>query len=391
MRTLHTRSRLPDPSQIDLARVRALVRGAALRNNFQAIRKQATGLGILPMVKANGYGHGSAWVARELMGQPDLVGFGVATLAEGAFLREELGARARRLPIIIFSGMSPFSEEKARFCELHGLEPVLITEACWRAFRRGEWASRLKYHLEFDTGMNRLGISSSLAPAVAREVAKLPIEERPESVFTHLACAESPSEQDCLRQIERYDTIRHSFRPASPATRLHFANSAAIWNGKDFRLEERADWVRPGISLYGVPPWREAPVRGLEMVMELRARVVNVFTANSGDPIGYGSTYRVPRGEKQRVAVISAGYGDGIHRVLSNQIGIRLGGRMEQFLGRISMDLAAVSASPSIEVGDEATLFDNSADLWALSKKAGTIPYELLTSVSARVVREETD
>ncbi len=388
MRTRFTRSSLPEPDVVDAARARACLDATALKNNYAVIRKQVPGQGVLPMIKANGYGHGAAWVARELLKEPDLIGFGVATLGEGARLREELGPRARRLSVVVFAAMSPFTEEKAQFCELHGLEPVLSTEDAWRAFHKGAWAERLKYHLEFETGMNRLGIPFAQAPVIAREVGKRPIEHRPESVFTHLASAEIPDGADCRKQLERYDSIRQAFRPASPGTRLHFANSAAIWNSQTYGVDERSDWVRPGISLYGVAPWRDAPLRGLQPVMELRASVVRCFALQAGEGVGYGATFRVPRGEKQSVAILAAGYADGVHRILSNQAGVWLNGRFERILGQISMDLMAVSASTQVKPGDEAVLLGPNVDIWALAKKAGTIPYELLTSVSSRVIRD---
>lgn len=392
MKTRFTRgSQIPEVDAVDALRARAIRSADALRNNYRVIREQVAGLGVLPMVKADAYGHGATWAARELLRETDLVGFGVATLGEGARLREELGARARKVSILVFSAMSPFSEEKAGFCELHGLQPVLATEESWRAFRKGGWPERLKYHLEFETGMGRLGIPASLAPQVGREVGALPVEHRPESVFTHLACGEDAVCVDTRRQFERYDALAQVFRSVSPGTRLHIANSAGIWNAQVYRLPERSDWVRPGISLYGVTPWWDAPVRGLEPVLEVRARVIRVFTAQAGDPIGYGATFRVPRGEKQRVAVLSIGYADGIHRILSNQDSVWLRGRREPILGRISMDLMAVSASTAVEPGDEATLLGRPLDIWAQSKKAGTIPYELLTSVSPRVIRDDDD
>src|SRR5690606_18922611 len=126
---------------------------------------------------------------------------------------------------------------------------------------------------------------------------------------------------------------------------FHLANSAAIWKQKEWKLTSETDRVRPGLSLYGVVPWPKAQARGLSPVMSLKARVIAVHTLQPGDRIGYGGTFKVPEknGRKIQVAVLSAGYEDGIHRTLSGKGHVMLGGRKEKFLGRISMDLCTVS------------------------------------------------
>jgi alanine racemase len=373
---------------IDRERAHVSLSEEALRNNFQVVRERVPGQSILPMVKADAYGHGAAHVARVWAREPDLVGFGVATLGEGERLRSELGLRFRRSAVIVFSGAMPWTEQKGYFCEHFGLQPVIGSIDAWRAFIRGGWHERLAYHLEWDTGMNRLGLEGSFLEQVARKVGTFQPEHRPQSVFSHLASAESPQDAATRRQCERFRSVRSAFVGAAPAAAFHLLNSAGIWNARELGALEGLDWVRPGLALYGVPPWRGAPARGLLPVLRFTAQVVRVWEARGGERIGYGGAYAVPSGQTQRVAVVSVGYADALLRSLGPQGEVWLGGRRERFLGRISMDLAAVSASVSVKVADEAVFLGPEIDLWAQAEKAGTIPYELLTSISPRVIRE---
>ncbi len=385
------RTRLTPSSarEIDAGRVRAVLDGRALVTNYEAIRSQVDGLGMIPMIKADAYGHGAAWAARLLHGAKDLYAYGVASLGEGGLLREQIGPRHRRTPVMVFSGAMPWCEETGAYCEENGLQPVIGSEDAWRAFTQGRWQERIGYHLEFDTGMNRVGLAPALSLSIAKQVSLFSSEAQPLSVFTHLASSEVVEDPITQRQLSRYLDLRGVFESRVPGARFHLANSGAIWNSKYFRLSEISDLVRPGLSLYGIPPWSGAPVRGLCPAMTVYARVIHCFDAAPGETIGYGGTFRVKGTEKQKVAVLAIGYADGLLRALSNLGEVWLGGRKENLLGQISMDLAAVSRSSQVAVGAEAELLGPNIDIWAQSKKAGTIPYELLTSFSARVIRED--
>jgi len=374
------------PTTEKFERAVAEMNASALLNNFRCIMESVPDHEILPMVKANAYGHGLEWAGRELMRSPQLYGFGVATLVEGAELRSALGAQGRKVPIIVFSESSPWSDEIGSFCEANGLTTVIYSEEDWARFLKGGWNRKIPYELQFNTGMNRLGFSPSYARTLARQL-KNKAQEQPTGVFSHLAISEVPDAKLTLSQVEKFKAIRRELAEALPTARFHMANSGGIWNHKSLGLQGWTDVVRPGLSLYGVPPWPNAPERGLKPVMTLKARVMAVHRLKAGDTVGYGATYRVTGNQPVYVAIVGAGYADGIKRSLSNQGHAWLDGRSTRFLGIVSMDLCAVQATAETKVGSWVEFLGPHVDPWGQAKAAGTIPYELLTGVSPRVKR----
>jgi len=379
-------------------RVVAAFSAKALVGNYRAIRDQVPGQAMIPMIKADAYGHGAAWAARVLGDEKDLYAYGVATFQEGSELREECGSGIARIPVVVFSGAAPWTEAKGDYCERYGLTPVIGTEADWAAFVRQGWPGRIPYQIKFNTGMNRLGLPVSAAAAVSRQLRAFEADARPTVILTHLAMGESPESRLSQQQLERFASLRSELAEATPGTLFSMAASTGIWNSRHFRLSDLTDIVRPGISLYGVPPWDGAPARGIEPVMTLKASVATVLRLKPGEPVGYGGTFVIPQPPREQqtakgsakpftVAVVMAGYADGIHRSLSNQGHVWVKGRAERVVGRVSMDLSAVSCPAETEPGDWVEFIGPRVDAWAQAKVAGTIPYELLTSVAARVHR----
>lgn len=366
-------------------RVQAELSSKALLGNYDAIRAQVPGQSILPMIKANAYGHGAAWAARLLAGEPALYGLGVATLEEGAEVRKALGAQRGRTKIVVVSGTALWSEEKGRFCEKHGLTATISSEEDWTRFVRGGWPDRIAYELKFNTGMNRLGISPGYARTIARALRNRPAESHPSGVLSHLAMGENPDEKLSRMQRELFTEIRGELEAALPSAHFHLANSAAIWKAKKWGLDRLTDVVRPGISLYGAVPWPGAPARGLVPVMTLRAQVVARHSLKPGDRVGYGGTFKAK--EKVEIATFASGYADGIKRGLSNQGHVRLDGEFYPIAGIVSMDLCSAMCPKGTRVGDWAEFLGPAIDIWEQAKAAGTLPYELLTSVALRVER----
>ncbi len=364
----------------------------ALLANYHAVQKLVPGKSVIPMIKANAYGHGAAWAARLLAGLPGLYGLGVATLEEGAAIRDAITLRKRKLPVIVFSGAVGWNDEVGQFCEQKHLTPVIATEADWREFSRRKWYERVPYELKFNTGMNRLGIPAALAPQLARALKELAPEHHPTGVMSHLAVSEDPDLSLSLRQLEQFRAIRSELASVIPSAHFHLANSGAIWKSRHWDLVDLTDVIRPGLSLYGVPPWMGAPARGLQPVMTLKARVLTVQRLKAGESLGYGATYTVSgKDEPVHVAILGAGYADGVHRRLSNGGHAWLGGKGDgkstRFLGIISMDLSAVECTPRTQPGDWVEILGPRVDCWSQARAAQTIPYELLTSVSSRVER----
>ncbi|MCM2279405.1 MAG: alanine racemase [Oligoflexia bacterium] len=408
------------------SRVVAEFSSKALRANYLAVREQVPGLAVLPMVKANAYGHGFSWVARELLELPGLYGFGVATLGEAAELRAALGERGKRVRILVLSGACGWTREKGAFCEKFGLTPTIASDADWQEFTGQGWQERIPYELKFNTGLNRLGMSLSEVPRVARFLRELSAERHPTGVLSHLVMSEAPEAKLTLAQLERFTWLRRELREAIPGAQFHLGNSAAIWNQKKLGLTEISDVVRPGLSLYGIAPWDQAPARGITPVCTLRASVLAVHRLKPGESIGYGARYTVTGTKPVYAAILGAGYADGIPRRWSGNMEaqpgpargkggkgrgraakqgarsealaaereeqgsggyVSLNGCERRFLGAVSMDLCAVTCDADTRVGDWGQFLGPEVDPWAQSRAAGTIPYELLTSISARVQR----
>ena len=379
MRTAYSLGNLLKP------RIQAELSAAALCSNFQVLSRQACGQGLLPMIKARAYGHGAEWAARQFLKLPQLYGVGVATLHEGGELRKALGNQGRNLKIIVFSGCVPWNEEKGRYCQKHRLTPMLASDLDWPLFVREKWPEKLSYQIKFNTGMNRLGMSLGMSQVILRSLRGKSLKWYPEGICSHLAMGEDPAMHLSQLQRERFQMLRSEFSVLGPSTRFHLANSSAIWNFKKWKLDDLTNVVRPGLALYGIPPWSGADRRGLTPVMTVKASVAQVQSIKKLESVGYGGTYVAK--SATRVAILSAGYADGVHRMLSNQGKVWLGGRMRAILGTVSMDLSAVACGPGTQPGQWAELLGSNIDAWEQAKAAGTVPYELLTSLSDRVER----
>ena len=366
------------------SRIQVELKASALIKNYEAIQALVPNQLILPMLKANAYGHGAEWVSRLLEKMPGLYGLGVATLDEGAQLRKVI---SRMVPILVFAETVDWSEEKGEFCEEFGLTPILASEEGWTRFLKGGWATRLSCELQFNTGMNRLGIEPSFLPSLIKNLKTLPESAYPLGVFSHLAMSETPEDPLSKTQLERFLKIRRDLKPLLPHAYFHLCNSGGIWNHKLFGIPELTEVVRPGLSLYGIRPWPGAPERGISPVMTVKSRVVAIHRLKSGDSTGYGGTFKVRGQDPVFAAIVSAGYADGINRALSNRGYAWLNGKPTKFLGGVSMDLCAIQCWPNTLVGDSVEFLGPHVDPWSQAKAAGTIPYELFTSLSERVKR----
>ena len=369
------------------ARVIASCSSDALYDNYDVIRRMVPHQSIMPMIKANAYGHGAVWVAKSLAQMPALYGFGVATLEEGLEVRETLGSRRHRVKILVMSGTTPWTEDKGQFCERHDLTPVIATERDWQQFLKGGWAERISYELKFNTGMNRLGIPIGLAPAIARSLRNRSTTTHPSGVLSHLAIADHPESKLSISQKERFISLRGELSGAFPNAHFHLASSSGIWKHQAWGLKDLTDVVRPGIALYGIAPWDGAPERGLTPVMSLKASVVAVNQLKRGDSTGYGGAFTFAGTDLTYVATLSAGYADGIQRALSNYGYAWVSGHASRFTGVVSMDLCTIGCTAKTRVGEWAEIIGPKVDIWAQAREARTIPYELLTSISSRVQR----
>lgn len=340
-------------------RVWADVDLGALRANARTVAT-ISGARLLPMVKANGYGVGAVPVVRAL--EPlDPWGFGVATVDEGA----ELRAAGISRPIVVFSPLTPALIPAYL---AHALRPAIGDVASLRA-----WLAQgaRPFHLDIDTGMSRTGFRWSGDASWRDLLAAAPGFE---GCFTHFASADSDP-ASVHHQWRRFQQVLEAL-PVRPPL-VHAANSAAALQGKHYA----ADLVRPGIFLYGGGAAGPDP----EVVVRLRARVVAQRIVRAGESVSYGGTWTAQR--DTRVATLAIGYADGLHRALSNTGAVELHGRIAPVVGRVTMDCVMVAPDVAVELGDVATVFGGLVSLDDQARRAGTISYELLTSLGPRVPR----
>ena len=315
---------------------------------------------LLPMVKANGYGLGAVRVSRALEAV-DPWGFGVATVAEGIELRVSGLTR----PIVVFSPVTPAGLDE---CAVHDLRPSLgdtASLAAWLPTGR-------PFHLEIDTGMGRAGLRWSDGAALADAARLLAPATGWEGVFTHFHSSDSDPAATQV-QWERFELVLSALPRRPPL--VHAASSAAALVGARYA----ADLVRPGIFLYGGAAGGVAP----EPVARLCARVIATRHLQAGDSVSYGATWIAPGAVG--VATLGIGYADGVPRSLSHHGAVEVRARRCPILGRVTMDMTMVESDAA--VGDVATVFGGLVTLDQQAVAAGTISYELLTSLSPRVER----
>lgn len=363
-----------------MSRARLTISSSALLNNYKIIAQKVPHLSLLPMIKANAYGHGSVFAAQTYMGNVSahkkLFGLGVATFAEAIEVR--LAIKNTNLPIIVFSDSAPWTAEHLALCKKYRFEPAFSEIMSLLEFQKQRGCHEIPIHIEVNTGMNRMGI-----PTDSLEL----IRVTPRSIFTHLADADAPRSKLTQKQMSAYAEVMAWAKVKFPRTLFHFANSSAIWNAKQFPLMKEMSLARPGLALYGMRPFRNAKDDGLKRVMTVHAPVLNRIYLEQGDQVGYGGTYTCKKKSGEWVSIIGAGYADGVFRSLSSQ-GIAVYGKKKlNFVGRVSMDLSAVQGDAKMQVGDEVILWGNEIDPYLQSDLAGTIPYELTTRIGERVSR----
>lgn len=367
----------PTRAEIDLG---ALVR------NLRTLRSAAPRVDMLAVVKADAYGHGAVEVSRAL--EAEGVGaFGVALVEEGLSLRSA-GIRGE---IVVLGGAYGGGWEAL---VEHRLAPVVFRPEHLKALgsaarARGVVAGA---HLKVDTGMGRLGVLPAELPALLDRARAEPSVQI-DGLCSHFANADLADAALTRVQIERFQSALAQLRAAgfSPRWR-HLSNSAGLVALPEVRDGLELNLVRPGLALYGLlpAPWLRPP-RLLEPVLSWKTAVVHLKSVPAGTPISYGSTWTAPR--PSRIATLPVGYADGWSRLLSNRGSVLVRGRRAPIVGRVCMDLCMVDVTdlPEVEMGDEVVLLGSQGtetqDAHALASLQGTIAYEVLCAISARVPR----
>lgn len=349
-------------------RVCAYIDCLALRHNLHQVKNFAPSSRIMAMVKANAYGHGLLRVATHLS-MADA--FGVATLEEAMILRES----GIEKPIVVMGGFINANElklmaEKQLTAVVHHAKQLLLLQ-------NTPLTSPLSIWLKLDSGMHRLGFLPEEFSAAYAQLSDCSNIKKPIGFFTHLACSDELDNPYTLQQI---DTFEKNILWPGPRS---LACSAAMIAFPQIC----SDWVRPGIMLYGVSPFKSriGSSFNLKPVMTLTSRLIAVKQLRKADAVGYGATWVCPK--DMPLGVVSIGYGDGYPRQARQGTPVLVNGEYCALVGRVSMDLICIDLSnqPDAAVGDTVILWGKGLPVEKIAFYADTIAYELLCKVTTRV------
>jgi len=346
----------------------------ALCSNWRQLRDCAGAAECAAVVKADAYGLGAARVAPALYAA-GCRHFFVAHLDEAIALRPVLAADAT---VFVLHGLPPGAEPEA---VSHGLVPVLNSLPqidAWRRLAHG-LGQALPAVLQVDTGMARLGLAADELDTLSADPTRLQGLAL-SLVMSHLVSAEDPSAPINTLQLERF----HAARLRLPAARASLANSSGIFLGPGYHF----DLVRPGAALYGIAPVAGQP-NPMQAVVRLRSKVMQLRRIDTGMGVGYGHAWTAQR--PTRIATLATGYADGWLRSLSNTARVGFEGRTLPLVGKVSMDTITVDVTevPEDRLG-EGTLLDligEGLSVDEVAGAAGTIGYEILTSLGSRYAR----
>jgi alanine racemase len=350
--------------------------------NLREIRELA-GAGCEPLLvaKADAYGHGAVEMVRAAAAEGVEV-FGVATLHEGIELRRA-GIRGQ---IVV---LSPLIAAEAAEAVEHDLAPTVCDLGFAESLSR-EASGRgraVRFHVEVDTGMGRIGVRAEEAEEFLRRATALP-GLRLASLYTHFPDADAEDLSFARDQVRRFQALVERLRRAGVhPPRLHASNSAGLVN----LPEARFDWARVGLLAYGHLPSNAIRRPAVGPVMAFKSRLVQVRDLPAGASVSYGRTYVAPH--DVRVGVVAVGYGHGYSWLLSGRGHMLVGGRRAPILGRVTMDLTMVdlSGSPDVRVGDEVVLFGTQGqerlDIEEVAAGSRTLAYEVMCTIGKRVTR----
>jgi alanine racemase len=342
----------------------------ALRSNLQVLRRLAPKSRVMAVIKANAYGHGLVAAARALTAADALA---VARLGEALTLREA-GIKS---PVVLLEGV--LDSEQLAAAAAGDLELVVHSVEQVELLKDAPAGARFKIWLKLDSGMNRLGFKGDAFQAAHASLCALPCVQQPFNLCTHLASADSPELPTTAEQLMVFAAATRSL----PGARS-LENSAALLSFPD----SQADWVRPGLVLYGISPFRGATGKdhGLRPAMTLASRVIAVKDLAEGEQVGYGGDWTATR--PTRLAIASVGYGDGYPRAAASGTPVLVNGERAALAGRVSMDMLAIDVTEiqrPAKVGDPVVLWGDGLPVEEIALWAETIPYTLVCGISQRV------
>lgn len=338
----------------------------ALLHNLKRVRREAGEASLMAVVKADAYGHGLHRVAGILAKEADA--FAVNDVSEGIALREA----GITTPVLVFE-VPEFRQRR-----LYREWDLSATVSALRHLEILEEGT--SYHLNFNTGMGRLGISPQEAGNVEEAVRSRP-DLACRGIYSHFATADRPDSPLARKQIRRFRDLREELSLDVPA---HMANTGGLF----FYPESLMDMVRVGIGLYGYAPG-ETPIGDLRPVLGWKTHLVQVNGVRKGDTVSYGAEWTVPA--DGFVGIIPVGYEDGIPRILSGDLEVSIGSKRYEVVGTVTMNYCMVylgrDAWPEYT---EVTLLGSEVDAGRWARDAGTIPYEILTGLQRSIPRRMT-
>jgi len=351
--------------------LRALINTQSLQHNFQRVKSLAPNSRIMAVVKADAYGHGLIPVATALR---ETDAFAVASINEAILLHDALRGSA---PICLLEGL--FKPDELKEATARKFQIVVHSEKQLANLEAAKVESTIGVWLKIDTGMNRLGILPQEFSSSMRRLQKLDGVHLL-GVMSHLACADDPENNMTTEQQQRFEAA-----VADAGLERSLANSSGIVHWPKTHYE----WVRPGIMLYGSSPMsgEGADQLDLKPVMSLTSEIVAIRKVKKGDSVGYGCSWRTDRDTE--IGVVACGYGDGYPRHAVPGTPVLVKQQRLPLVGRVSMDMITVDLGPTsgITVGDEVTLFGQGLSIDEVAASAGTISYEILCHITARVPR----
>ena len=351
--------------------VSATIDTGALRHNLQVIRRFAPKSRVMAVIKANAYGHGLIIAALALDAAADA--FAVARVDEGLALREA----GIKTPIVLLEGV--LDAEQLNAAAAADFELVVHTPEQIELLLASPGGVRFKVWLKLDSGMNRLGFKGEAFRSAHTALNQAHVLKAPINLITHLASADMPELPSTAEQLMVFAAATR----ALPGERS-IASSAALIGFPD----SQADWVRPGLCLYGASPFRGSTGadHGLRPVMTLRSRVIAVKDLVVGDQVGYGGDWTATR--PTRLAIAAVGYGDGYPRSASSGTPVLVNGEHAALAGRVSMDMIAIDTTDvkrAPTVGDPVVLWGEGLPVEEVAVWAETMPYTLLCGINRRV------
>ena len=365
-------------------RICAYIDKDAIIHNFNSIKKRLPeNVKVMPVIKADGYGHGASIFASLLCDKCDY--FAVATIDEAIALRKE----GIKNPILILGRVFP-DDIEAAIREDVTVTAFTFDEVQWVSKTAEKTGKIAKIHIPIDTGMSRIGFQPTEEYAdTVKEISLLPNIEL-EGVFSHFATADEEDKSFTNNQAERFRNFKKMLEDRGVNIKIyHSANSGAILQHKDFCF----DMVRPGIILYGLAPsgYLKEDITDLKPVMQLHSHVAFVKMIKKGETVSYGRTFTAEKDMK--IATIPVGYADGYPRLLSNRGRVIINGSYAPIVGRICMDqfMVDVTHIENVSLGDRVILMgsENGISITAdeIADFAQTINYEIVCGVSKRVPR----